>query len=886
MTETVSIYENSFDSKGKTCGLAGIMEAIKTGRWKDKVEKVRATVDEKERSKLKQQIPALTPSGLFSERKESGLISHSNRLAVDFDLKDNAALQEGLQAVKEALCQDKYSEYVALSVSGKGLFVICRIDGSRHAESFVFLESYYKETYGLTIDKSCKDVSRLRFISYDPELFHNPNAETVNVPESKPEHKPEHGTHQDTGYDNKAVMDAIVKSGRVIGDDSYGDWLKIGLALASAFGESGRQYFHDLSSRSGKYDAGDCDKKFDNCLRSNQGRVGFGTIVHMAKAIGIDIPHRGITNDEYDEKNSSLDSSYRKPSKIKANDENDENDEFFQSEILQCALPVRPFPIDIFPEQFKATIEIVSDALSIDMEVSTSIALSVFSGAIGNTVRVSPKDGWEVPLFLWSIIIADSGLGKTPAMKVFLKPTEKLQAKAYVKYQEDAKEYQRKLGAYKKDKNIEEIPEKPILEQFKSSDFTIEGLADVFECQPRGVILHQDELAGFILSLNQYKGGKGADRQHILELFNCDPWKIDRKSGSRYIPNTGAAVLGGIQPQVIPSIFDNESFVDGLLPRFLFTHASNKMQRFNRKGIGDNDLAYWYDLVEWCYNLPLKQNSDGYVIPKILILNEKSLDIWESFYNQFQEIAAYLPSKARVFVPKLITYSLKLAGVLHILNSFECRNMGSLIFEDIIEGATKLTGYYAGQAMALVSGYGKPTEEKTEYKNRLIYALQQLKCEVNNGELLYSKISEELNKTLPEQLKIRGNKTIGTLLRGLGLKTKKTAPGACLVWEGEKLEKLFLENSSFSSIRHFPSKIKASSYDESYDEKNSSYSSQAFSTQEPKNESENTNNAMNVPDKEASEKQSSENASKSELSDAEKISTGVIDLSDFELIEE
>lgn len=295
MTETatltevvVSFYRNSFDRIGIASNLDEVMEDIRTGKWKAEVEKVRNEKDEKKRSVLKQQIPACAISGHFSERKESGLISHSNRLAVDFDLQDNAALQEGLEAVKEALCRDKHSEYVALSVSGKGLFVICRIDGSRHAESFAFLERYYSETYGLTIDKSCKDVSRLRFVSYDPELFHNPNA--VIVPESKPEHKPEHGTHQDTGYDNKAVMDAIVKSGRLIGNDSYADWVKVGLALGSTFGESGRQYFHDLSSRSGKYDASDCDKKFDNCLRSNQGKVGFGTIVHMAKEAGIKLP--------------------------------------------------------------------------------------------------------------------------------------------------------------------------------------------------------------------------------------------------------------------------------------------------------------------------------------------------------------------------------------------------------------------------------------------------------------------------------------------------------------------------------------------------------------------------------------------------------------------
>ena len=45
---------------------------------------------------------------------------------------------------------------------------------------------HVKELTGIQIDESGKDVARLCFMSYDPELYHNPNA-TELVPLPQPE---------------------------------------------------------------------------------------------------------------------------------------------------------------------------------------------------------------------------------------------------------------------------------------------------------------------------------------------------------------------------------------------------------------------------------------------------------------------------------------------------------------------------------------------------------------------------------------------------------------------------------------------------------------------------------------------------------------------------
>lgn len=59
------------------------------------------------------------------------------------------------------------------------------------------------------------------------------------------------------------LITLLLQSGTDI-TNGYNDWLKVGFALAGAFGESGRSYFHDISSIYSGYDAREADKSTTN----------------------------------------------------------------------------------------------------------------------------------------------------------------------------------------------------------------------------------------------------------------------------------------------------------------------------------------------------------------------------------------------------------------------------------------------------------------------------------------------------------------------------------------------------------------------------------------------------------------------------------------------
>jgi hypothetical protein len=92
-------------------------------------------------------------------------------LFIDIDLDENY----DLVAVFKILKADKYTKMVHLSFSGDGFVVVVEMTEKDAYNNFklVFkkLEKYYKEIYNLTIDPSCSDVGRLRYLSYDLNIF-------------------------------------------------------------------------------------------------------------------------------------------------------------------------------------------------------------------------------------------------------------------------------------------------------------------------------------------------------------------------------------------------------------------------------------------------------------------------------------------------------------------------------------------------------------------------------------------------------------------------------------------------------------------------------------------------------------------------------------------
>ena len=146
-----------------------ILTRIQDGASKDIVKKIRAEKDKDNRNILKQKLPAICFSGQFSKRTDKSIKVHSGLICLDFDgyPSNRDMLQE-----KERLSKDKYIYSVFISPSGNGLKAIVKIPPivDNHKSYFLSLQNYYDSEY---FDKTCKNVSRVCYESYDPLIHVN-----------------------------------------------------------------------------------------------------------------------------------------------------------------------------------------------------------------------------------------------------------------------------------------------------------------------------------------------------------------------------------------------------------------------------------------------------------------------------------------------------------------------------------------------------------------------------------------------------------------------------------------------------------------------------------------------------------------------------------------
>ena len=288
----VSLYKGVSDNIGTTVNLK---DFLFTDQYKDIAEAIRSGSTIEERHEIKNRyrtaLPCATVSGRFTERKRDKVAEYSGLIAIDIDYKDNV---EVMPEVPNILKQMGFVIYAGKSISGDGYFAICRVDDpKRLKEHYLALEKDFKE-YGITIDKACKDTTRLRFASYNEEPYYNPYALTYYkmVGEPKKEtrvsttYTPREFSYHTTSTDNAQRVEEQIKyliDNNLTLPDDYHSWFKIGMSLCSEFGESGRQYFHSISSLSPKYDRYECDNQYDKIVESygSGNDIGLGTLMYM-----------------------------------------------------------------------------------------------------------------------------------------------------------------------------------------------------------------------------------------------------------------------------------------------------------------------------------------------------------------------------------------------------------------------------------------------------------------------------------------------------------------------------------------------------------------------------------------------------------------------------
>jgi hypothetical protein len=300
---------NKVPSRAVTLGeVAGM---IRSGQLAPQTQQLRSTTDKAAARLYKgRSLPYVTASGVFGYCSDASLIRHSGVLCIDLDGV------EDVEGLKRLLIADRH--FLTLmafrSPSGNGVkwFIAIDLSLADHKTWFHAVRSYLLETYAFLtprmVDVQCQNLSRACFLCHDPQVYVNVHSGdhvcgfdlVVWSQKSAEARKPAAAVKPQPTMASqplhpleelakaRAVTRELLRRGANIADD-YADYLKLGFALANGLGGGGRELYHALCRQSSKYREGDCERKWQQCLRQTDGRTTIATFYNMAKQAGVDL---------------------------------------------------------------------------------------------------------------------------------------------------------------------------------------------------------------------------------------------------------------------------------------------------------------------------------------------------------------------------------------------------------------------------------------------------------------------------------------------------------------------------------------------------------------------------------------------------------------------
>jgi hypothetical protein len=377
---------------------------------------------------------------------------------------------------------------------------------------------------------------------------------------------------------------------------------------------------------------------------------------------------------------------------------------------LGAAPPAPAFPLDVLPDPLRKLVEEGAWAFNCPSDFFGVYLLGLASGAIANSRHLSITRTHSQAPCLYLAVVGPPGSGKSPALKTLRRPFDLAE-------QRNRRIWEEEMASWKK-ADEEDRGQRPILQRVLVSDITTESLGLVLSENPRGLVMVRDELMGLIAGMNQYKGGKGSDRQVYLALWSGDTISIDRKSDRSqegaplYVADPFTSIVGGIQPTILERLRGDAARGqlapdDGFLDRFLIVHPECPPAiGEDWRAISEPSLQIWDDVVTRLFSQHMVTNEQGEKRPYFVQLNMNGRDAWKKFTTEHaaEQNAEDFPAFLVGPWAKLKGYGARLALVIHELRR-ACQEVAKRApgFRLLQEVGTEVDGWSMNCAAELVA---------------------------------------------------------------------------------------------------------------------------------------------------------------------------------------
>jgi hypothetical protein len=210
----------------------------------------------------------------------------------------------------------------------------------------------------------------------------------------------------------------------------------------------------------------------------------------------------------------------------------------------------------------------------------------------------------------------------------------------------------------------------------------------------QGILWLCDELAGFFKSANQYRSGKGSDKEDLLECWSGNGAVIARAAGTTV--NVGAvslSIYGNIQPKVLAPFLGDGSDDNGTFARFDFVQQPPALTQITL-GLPKIDIN---PMLQALY-----ERVDAIPVTEFA-LDEEARKLFVDYYNHCQRLRLNHPKQGmRAMLGKAAEKVGRVATILHCIHA---AHLGSEVSQKIpasrVRAAIKWVEYTTQQALSI-----------------------------------------------------------------------------------------------------------------------------------------------------------------------------------------
>jgi hypothetical protein len=354
----------------------------------------------------------------------------------------------------------------------------------------------------------------------------------------------------------------------------------------------------------------------------------------------------------------------------------------------------------ILPSELAEAITRLAQTLNIKPECYALALLTQVSTLLkpGTRTMLYPQTNFRVCPNFFGALIAESSQKKTPIIRAIITdPMEKLNAASRKAFKEAEAAYEEELNAWTASKSEDKgsKPQKPGRKVYYITTATGESIPKQAARVPdQSLMWVADELAGMLKSPNQYRSGKGADEENLLEYWSGGGAAVLRADGLAVdAPHVGLSIFGNIQPKVLAQFLGDGSDDNGKFARFELIQQPLAATELFEDAPSVDLTPMLSALYEHLDPLP----------PQNFRLDASARKLFIAYYNQCERERVTNPKQGmRAMLGKAPEKVGKVATILHAIHSaFRGGEIAESIPAEIVRGAIQFVKYTTDQALSV-----------------------------------------------------------------------------------------------------------------------------------------------------------------------------------------